>query len=1633
MGGFDNDRIESEDGADVIFGDSGQAVFDPATGNWLRLTSTAQTHGGDDTIVSGRGDDVSIGGFGGDIILGGTDGHDIILGDHGLVVGEDGSAQANDIISTGFLDGGGDDRILDDDGINYIIGGDGDDIVRSGVDRDWLAGDYADVIRGPGFVLQEFVSVADGQGGVDGLTGASGSDIIIAGTKGDIAVGGSGDDFIIGDNGRVVTNGQNLLTIESQSFETGGADTLYAGTGNDVAIGGHDGDVMYGGALNGNDILLGDNGIVHRADGSANSNDVLTTGYVDGGGDDYIQVDDGLNLVIAGRGADRVIGGSERDYVIGDYGDVTRDETSVIVAMDTSIAAPATGDRDIINAGLGDYNVAIGGAGNDEITTGHGIDVVLGDNGRTLFANVLGRSVIQRMVSTSPLVGADDLIVTGDASDYVIAGALNDAIGAGADTSRDVVMGDHGQIDFNADGLPIAVMSIDDEIGGADGIFTTDGSDIVIGGPQNDTINAGPSDTADSHPDYILGDNGIITIRSTGAVQRAETTSPDIGGNDFILSGGASDFIAGGFGDDTVQAGSQIDVVLGDNGFANFDTQGRLTDAATTATDDGGRDTISAGSGNDVVFGGFENDIINGNEGDDVLFGDNGDVNMIINDGVTSTVDVAQTHAPNHGGEDQIFGDAGRDRIVGGTFGDTIQGNADHDIIFGDHARFDSSLPANQNFTSTFVTSGDDGGRDTINGNAGDDFIIGGQDNDTVFGDVGDDDIIGGHNVRFGADGDDTIEGGDQADVILGDNGTIHRTLSGSQIDVWQKHPAPFADVVREIQRYDDIDRIGGNDTIYGDNKADVPGDVGGDDIIHGQRGDDVIHGRGGDDELIGELGDDTITGGDGHDTILSDVGFIHREFIDPSTPRIDRNGKWHRDIVLEEVAELSGVVDMDQTPMLIPDADLAQKLLTTDITILAGGFDASGEQKHTNTNGAWDSDALLLDLTDENNDTVDGGAGDDLIFGQRGNDELRGGADNDFIFGDNATNTVPYYTDVPKVVHTYRLIAERTPAQSQAPQAIHGINIDEFGSVIVTPYVQRPEEFNLNNPYNLPDVQSTVMDPLAVEIANAGPLQRADGTTTKPYVSVISDIAHHQTNLPGNDQIFGDGGDDLIVGDDATVATPLVTGIQSIEFASDDAYEAFAAAMHVMGTLSSDYATLNDATTGLAKEIAVAQDTIEGGAGDDTIVGDDALFIADFILGLPADAANYVPTAIDLQTYYGDLTHLATDFEFMTFAAHHAVLTELADVVGTTTTLNEDVHDFSIGNDTISGREGADHVTGDHAVVLTPIIRGQQFAFVGTSTSPLSPAAQTAANAALTANLTNQRQTLSTHVANHHDASALTLTPAQVAALPPDYEFDLSIGNDAITTSEGDDFVVADFGAYGFPVFLATTVPTKEDVNDLTNDMTNWLASRQHQSSYDQVASGNLIDTYSERAGAAGEATILAGNDIVHGGRGNDAILGDSVSISTATFHHTPGIRFAGDDALLKVEIYDRQAFELVGHFSLGNGTRIEEDLVTGGDGDDTLFGQRGIDNLSGNGDDDELYGGSNIDTLDGGGQPNDFVSQNTEDTPENLELDRFEDYQFNTIAPATLSLIEDTGNVGGDVTGNLQFQFDVGKFVSD
>lgn len=196
--------------------------------------------------------------------------------------------------------------------------------------------------------------------------------------------------------------------------------------------------------------------------------------------------------------------------------------------------------------------------------------------------------------------------------------------------------------------------------------------------------------------------------------------------------------------------------------------------------------------------------------------------------------------------------------------------------------------------------SGDDalrgkGGNDDLNGGTGNDRLTGGAGNDRLDGFDGDDVLLGGAGndiiieTRFG---DDTIKGGAGDDWIVGGRGSDHITggpgddviFGGSgvdQIDCGPGDDTVFVNLESERNSVVGCETVLDEDDIpsipCGDGEGTEDGETmlgtDGDDVCKGHGGDDDVEGAGGDDQLYGGAGDDRMFGRFGDDVMYGESG----------------------------------------------------------------------------------------------------------------------------------------------------------------------------------------------------------------------------------------------------------------------------------------------------------------------------------------------------------------------------------------------------------------------------------------------------------------------------------------------------------------------------------------------------------------------------------------------------------------------------------------------------------------------------------------------------------------------------------------------------------------------------------------
>ncbi len=610
----------------------------------------------------------------------------------------------------------------------------------------------------------------------------------------------------------------------------------------------------------------------------------------------------------------------------------------------------------------------------------------------------------------------------------------------------------------------------------------------------------------------------------------------------------------------------------------------------TTVNTNLGNDNVVAGL--DAGTDGFTN--VNLEEGDDTFDGSGHSLPLIVFGGT---------------GADTITTGDGTDTVLGDVGQITYQNASNTDVtVLGNGGPGDKTDSVARPI-ATITPVGTTGSADTINGNAGDDWLMGERGGDRVNGDAGNDTILGDNA---------TLTGG--ATLRLLDVATLTNTpASGAFGD---DHLAGGAD-------NDTIYAQGGNDRVFG-------GD--GTDAIEGNNGNDCLMGGGGQDNVIG--------GGSANDGVISTTSIgnglldgrdtIHGDGSEPTTPA---------DLAACTPSSSAGggadVIAGDNARVLLTGATNAFDGALTRTTRL---FDVETPASPANvtvhdpdTVFAGDGNDFVYGQGD--NDTLNGDAGDDAIEGNAGADTINGGAGQDDIVGGNAVS-----------------------GQSDGADTIHG---NEHADVVLADNGVITRALNGNGTWRtLGDQNGNQNAEFQVTVIRSTSIQ------TTPEVAgafgddtVFGDAgADEIIGQQGNDTIQGNDGSDAIVGDLGRITTTLENGARATTSSANAPF--LTSPIYVKGTLTrqvqlfsfvlGDGAAGNDVLLGGADS-----DSIHGGAGVDMIngnAGDDYLFGGDgddVMWGGPgnddafggngADHMDVVPRPTDPAAWhtYGDVDHL--------------------------------------------------------------------------------------------------------------------------------------------------------------------------------------------------------------------------------------------------------------------------------------------------------------------------------------------------------------------------------------------------------
>ena len=512
---------------------------------------------------------------------------------------------------------------------------------------------------------------------------------------------------------------------------------------------------------------------------------------------------------------------------------------------------------------------------------------------------------------------------------------------------------------------------------GVAGAFTVNG-----GAGGFDTLGILGSDSADtvtSTATTVTVKGGTVTLGAGLDYLNIST----FGGNDNITLTGLSigKTIDAGAGNDNVNLSAAVDaVILGGDG-------------DDTLIGSPASDTIYGGSGNDILIGGGGIDEEYGEAGNDQF----GDLSL----GGNGVADDAGADFLSGGDGIDTFiwepGD-GNDIVSGGDDGGDILrffGNANVNAIT---VSASTTTPSHANVALAPAVNLDVTGVENIFVNAG-----AGADSVTV-GDLSTTEISAVNIDLVAGDSDSvTVNGRTTADNLVVSLAAGVVSVQGLGYDVNISNAAAPGDTLT-------VNGNSGNDTIKANAGVEATITL----ILNGNDGDDylsadaTLNGGAGDDTLEGGSGADTINGNDGNDTIIFNAG--------TGVDAVDGGAGF--DVFLITADGLNNTISVSETAVTV-DAGTENLIvsnleqfrvnglggndnITVTLATVAGLIDAgAGDDTVTGTTSA----AVLTIQGGDGNDSLFGGGANDLLYGGSGNDTLIGGGGADNEYGEDGND----------------------------------------------------------------------------------------------------------------------------------------------------------------------------------------------------------------------------------------------------------------------------------------------------------------------------------------------------------------------------------------------------------------------------------------------------------------------------------------------------------------------------------------------------------------------------------------------------------------------------------------------------
>ncbi len=715
----------------------------------------------------------------------------------------------------------------------------------------------------------------------------------------------------------------------------------------------------------------------------------------------------------------------------------------------------------------------------------------------------------------------------------------------------------------------------------------------------------------------------------------------------------------------------------------------------------------------------------------------------------------------------------------------------------------------------------------------------------------------------------------------------------------------------------------------------------------------------GGDDRLWGQLGNDWMAGGAGADEMIGGLGNDTME------------GDGGADVMLGDVGEISRAVNPDGSARLNPDGSRHKDVLLTDVAYLVGSIALNGPDMPQGSQATVDAllnaDVTLLTGVYK----VDGGKlynawgspdnralllnliadGDDVISGGDDNDAIYGQRGNDTLRGDAGND----------------FVAGGAGADNLAGGDGNDVLIGDQ-AIIDSDWPAVP---NVTNGYLVIHSAGSKEAEIGVKLGDLG-------TTIVPMVQVMPgrEINAVSQMLP---HIFNYG---------------MVPADNNLDKAGGGWFTPFASVV-------TDWAH--------HVELLPGNDTIAGGGGDDTLVGDDLVSIARTVV-FDADSMDkaelYTRRLLDVSDDFSDLIHEQYPLLDGHFAHWNDYWHDHWDSYWDAHGNDAPVIDatYSFGNDNLDGGAGNDVLIGDNSTLVAPAFAvpanlAEEFErFVDGVTESGDEIAHGIFDLVdLDHHLRDDVVSVKVGKSSHEEIRA--------------HADQLVTGNDTITAGDGNDLVVGDDFVYRAPTVLLVPEISAVHYNhhDHDDDEDHWNGGEwtdrdwadwndNHHGGYWYEHDHDWDEGFWHGHGDPhhGLDVIVVGRDVISGGAGSDLVWGDNLALITDDVVRSWGIssRDYNNAAHEAQEALDRISTltDEVGYWFGGDDDQHDDghhdghdfwygwdgrdsyhesqyaDDISGGAGNDILFGQAGDDKLRGDAGDDWLVGGHNYDSLDGG-----------------------------------------------------------------